>query len=497
MSGAPPTTSRFGTQTAVLLVGRILAYGLTMAIPFVLVRAMTPDLFGTYKQLFLVFATLWAALQAGLAESLYYFFPEEPRAKGAYVMHSLLVFGVLGGVACLILVAGREVFAAALHNPGLASYLPLLGIYLWLMLPSCVLETLMIVERKAVSAALAMAGLEAVKMAAVVVPALAGAGLTGILWGSVLHAVLRLVVMAWYLRRAAWPLAGLSWETMRRHWRYATPLGGAALIGLIQVSADQYVVSSRYEAAVFAVYAVGLFQLPIVALVGTVTASTFMVELADLRKTGGHAPLDLWHRVTTRLAALCFPVFAFSVVWASDLITVLFTDTYRASIPIFQVVSCGALLAPLLTDAVLRVYADTPWILRVNAIKLVVTAILVPAAVAWGSLAGVALVGVLITMAGKGLMLKRIAERFHVRGAVLLPWSALASVGAEAAVCLVPAVWASRAWGASPGERLVIGLVVYGVAYAAVLATDRAVRGLGCAVRVVASPSLPNEREAP
>ena len=50
MSGHPPA-SRFGTQTAVLLVGRLLAYGLTMAIPFVLVRVMTPDLFGTYKQL--------------------------------------------------------------------------------------------------------------------------------------------------------------------------------------------------------------------------------------------------------------------------------------------------------------------------------------------------------------------------------------------------------------------------------------------------------------
>jgi O-antigen/teichoic acid export membrane protein len=365
------------------------------------------------------------------------------------------------------------------------------------MLPSCVLETLMIVERKAVAAALTIAGLEAVKMAAVVVPVLAGAGIVGILWGSVLHAVLRLVVMAWYLRRVSWPLAGPSWETMRRHWRYATPLGVAALIGLIQVSADQYAVSAMYDAAVYAVYAVGLFQLPIVALVGTVTASTFMVELADLRKTGEGAPLELWHRVTTRLAAVCFPVCAFAVVWAPDVITVLFTDTYRASIPIFQVVSFGALLTPLLTDAVLRVYADTPWILRVNAIKLVFTAILVPAAVGWGSLAGVALVGVLIMTIGKGLMLKRIAERFHVRAGGLLPWTALALVGVEAVVCVIPAVWASRAWGASPVERLVIGLVVYSVAYAAVLATDRAVRGLGYAERAVAGPSVPNEREVP
>lgn len=488
--------TRFETQTVVLLGGRVLAYGVTMAIPLVLVRTMTPELFGTYKQLFLVFATLWAVLQLGLAESLYYFLPKEPHAKVAFVGHTLLVLSVVGGAACLGLWAGRGVFAAALHNPGLASHLPILGMYLWLMLPSYLLETVMIIERRAVLAALTTAGSEAVKMVAVVGPAVMGGGIKGILWGCVLHALLRVAVMAWYLHRAGWPVSTLSWATARRHWAYAAPLGVSASICLVQISADQYMVSSVYGAAIYAVYAVGLFQIPIVELVGTVTASTFMVELARLRGGGeSGAPLELWHRVTARLAAVCFPVCAFAVVWAPELISVLFTDAYRASIPIFRVVACGALLAPLLTDAVLRVYADTAWILRVNLVKLLLTAVFVPAAVAWGSLAGIALVGVVITALGKGLMLTRIGSCFHTRLAGLLPWSALAVIGLTAAGCLLPAVWVSRWWATSPAGSLGIGLIVYGVVYTVVSANDRTVRRY--AARVIPCQPLPIEREAP
>lgn len=488
---------RFEAQTAVLLMGRILAYAVTTAIPIVLVRTMTPELFGTYKQLFLVFVTLWAVLQVGLAESLYYFVPQEPHAKGAYVGHALLVFGAVGAVGGFGLWAGRDVIAGVLHNPALAQHLPILGLYLWVMLPSCLLETVMIVERRAVPAALTFAGSEAVKMAAVVGPAVMGGGIAGILWGSVLHAVLRLVATAWYLRRVWWPLGALSWETVRRHWTYATPLGVAALISLVQASADQYVVSSVYGAATFAVYAVGLFQIPIVELVGTVTASTFMVELARLRRGPPDAAVALWHRVTARLAAVCFPVCGFAVFWAPELIEVLFTDAYQASVPIFRVVSCGALLAPLLTDAVLRVYADTPRILRVNAIKLLLAMGLLPAAAAWGPLTAVALVGVLITLVGKMLMLKRIGVALKVRVGELLPWSGLAVIGLEAAACLVPAAWASRMWAGSSLQSLVIGVAVYGVTYGLVRAVDRSVRGFASSPRGVASPALSNEQEAP
>lgn len=53
--------------------GRALASVATLLIPLTLVRLFDQTEYGTYKQLFLVFATLYSVALVGLSDSLYYF----------------------------------------------------------------------------------------------------------------------------------------------------------------------------------------------------------------------------------------------------------------------------------------------------------------------------------------------------------------------------------------------------------------------------------------
>ena len=57
-------------------------FAAAFAIPVVLARIFDQAAFGTYKQLFLIYATLYGLAQLGAAESLYYFVPREPAAGG-------------------------------------------------------------------------------------------------------------------------------------------------------------------------------------------------------------------------------------------------------------------------------------------------------------------------------------------------------------------------------------------------------------------------------
>lgn len=54
----------------ILMSGRTLAFVASFAMPIVLVRLFSQSEFGTYKQLFLIYTTLYAVAQCGLAESL-------------------------------------------------------------------------------------------------------------------------------------------------------------------------------------------------------------------------------------------------------------------------------------------------------------------------------------------------------------------------------------------------------------------------------------------
>ena len=81
---APATESVF-RPALLLMSGRTVAFAATFFIPLVLARIFDPAQFGTYKQLFLIWGTVYSIAQLGMASSLYYFLPRAPRMAGPYV----------------------------------------------------------------------------------------------------------------------------------------------------------------------------------------------------------------------------------------------------------------------------------------------------------------------------------------------------------------------------------------------------------------------------
>ena len=106
---------------------------------------------------------------------------------------------------------------------------------------------------------------------------------------------------------------------------------------VVQTNLHQYVVGSRFDPMMFAIYAVGCLQIPFVDVIATSTANVMMVKMAGagFDKRGREA-LELWHTTMCRLALVIFPLAVFLLVMARDIIIVLFTPRYLASVPIFR-----------------------------------------------------------------------------------------------------------------------------------------------------------------
>src|SRR4029077_9834928 len=104
----------------VLVAGRTVGFVAVFAIPIVLARVFSPTEFGTYKQLFLLFATLYGVAQLGVAESLYFFIPRHVGEAGKHVCNALVTLA-FAGLACLAaLYVTRRQIAAWLTNSQLA-----------------------------------------------------------------------------------------------------------------------------------------------------------------------------------------------------------------------------------------------------------------------------------------------------------------------------------------------------------------------------------------
>ena len=445
-----------------LMSGRLVGVVVAFSIPVVLARVLDQTAFGTYKQLFLVYATLYGIAQLGMAESLFYFLPSNPARAGRYALNSLLALSGAGAACFVLLWADRARIAAWLGNGALSSGLPWMGLYLAFMLASTGLEILLTARKRFSGAAWAYATSDVARTALFLVPILLSPRLEGLLIGAVAFAALRVGATLLILKREFGADLRPDWSLLRSQLAYAIPFELAVLVEILQANLHQYAVSLRFDPAAFAVYSVGCLQVPLVDLVAGSTANVMMVKMAEeIRDSRREAALATWHATVSKLALVFFPLVGVLLVNARDLIVLLFTRSYLASVPIFMVWTAAFLLAALPVDGVMRVYADTRFLVLLGAIKLAIIAASVGWFITRFHLLGGVLVTLLATLVGKTLALARV--KVHMQACLydLLPWTGLAAILGCALAAGLPALFVKEGLGLAPLPSIAASGLVY------------------------------------
>jgi O-antigen/teichoic acid export membrane protein len=464
----PPRQNDSVFRPAMLLMsGRTLAFAATFFIPVILARVFDPAAFGTYKQLFLIHSTVFFIAQLGMASSLYYFLPSASRDAGRYVANSLLFLGTVGLVCSGGLVLAAPKLAQWLNNNELPRYLPWIGVYLFLTMLSASLEMVLISRSQYGWASATYALSDVARAAAFLLPVLLFHKLELLLQGAVLVAALRVVATLLYFRREFRGSFAPDRELLKGQLAYALPFGLAVLVEILQASIPQYAVAHQFDPATFAIYAVGCLQIPLVDFAASPTSDVMMVKMQE-RLAEGRKPavLEIWHDTTWKLALLFFPLFAFVAVAAREMIVLLYTESYVASVPIFIAWSTMILLATLQVDGVMRVFAATRLILALNIVRLVIIVGLIQWSLSEFHLLGPVLVTVLATVVFKAVALVRMKMLLEIRVADLLPWRQLALLTGAAGVAAA-AAWAVKLQIHLPIVPLLMAMAAaFGVTYA-------------------------------
>ena len=459
-------SNRIARAAYMLAGGRTPGLIIAFAIPLILARVFDQSEFGTYKQLFLIFSTLFGLAQIGMAESLYYFVPRDQSLSGRYVANSMVLLGGIGLIGVTALTLGREQIAAWLTNPALARHLPLLGWYLAFMLTSAVFEIVLLSRKRNGTAAWTYAMSDVVRAAGMTIPALLAWGLGGVMAGAVTFAATRLIVTIVMMATAFRSRLRPDWIVLRRQLAYALPFAIAVGIEVLHINWHQYAVAARFDAATFAIYAVGCLQVPVVDLIVNSTCNVMMVEMAATSGRDNGAARWLWHDSIGRLAFMIFPLAAFLIVMARDIIVFLFTPAYDASAPIFMLWSLTMLTSVLLVDGVLRVYAQTRYLLAQHIAQLCIVAGLAGTFLRIFGLEGAVLVTLLASLTVRSVAVIRISHLMQISLADALPWRRIAIAAACAIVATAPALAIARL-GLHPLMALPLAGASYALAYGA------------------------------
>lgn len=452
-----------------LVAGRVASVVITFALPLVLARLLDPAAFGTYKELFLVAQTVLLAGQFGLTQSLYYFVPREHEGRGAYVVQVFACLGVLGLAAALVLWRATPTLAHRLDNAGLVP----LGVPLALLtaglLVTAPLEGALISEGRMGLGACAYTLSDGAR-AALLLWGARTHGLVGLAWGAAAWTGLRVAAQVLAVATGTIPVARPRGAALRRQLAYALPLAGSVWLYVAQKQFVQYAVAAHFDAAMFALFSVASFHLPVIDIVYAPIGEVLMVQLGQRRDPASAGTstvserLCAWDDAVDKLATLLWPATACAWLFGGTVLPMLFTTKFAGSVPLFMVATCEIPLWVLPVDALLRAAGRTRFLFGWCALRLAVTAVTVLGGMYLAGLAG-ALAGhvvseavsrVVMTQAGCRLLGARLDQALH---------PALWRVAWATVLAALPAL-ACR-WLLPPKEALFVGGTLYLLTYAA------------------------------
>lgn len=349
-------------RAAWLLGARMLAFLFSFALPLLLVRRLSQHEFGVYKQVFLVVGTAITTLPLGFGMSAFYFLPREQESRSQIIFNVVLFQLLVGGLAALALFLYPQSLGAVFGSTELTEYAPLIGLIILLWIVGAFLEVVVIANQEPKLATILIVISQFTKALLLLMAAVLLGSVWALVYAALIQGVLQVAILLFYLRaRFGNFWRNFSWSIMRMQLSYALPLGIAALLFRVHSDLHNYFVSYQFGAAAYAIYAVGCFNFLLVDMLGDAVGSVMIPRVSYLQSVGrGREILELTARMIRKLAAVFFPLFAFLLVSGREVISVLFTDQYLNSWPIFVV---NILMIPLAlvasaTDPIVRAYAE-------------------------------------------------------------------------------------------------------------------------------------------
>jgi O-antigen/teichoic acid export membrane protein len=341
-----------------LTVAKTAGFAFSLALPLLLVRRMDPEQYGLYKQVFLVVTTAMIVLPLGFQMSAYYFLPLKPDKQRETVANIMLFNAAAGLLAFIGLLCYPSLLVVIFRGPQLLQYAPWIGVATLFWITGAFLETAPIANQEIQAATIIIVGVQATRALVFIAAAACYGTVRALIYAAILHGMIQTVVLLVYLEsrfRGFWHCFDMA--TLRSQLLYAVPLGSAGLLLIVETDFHSYFIARQFSPAIFAVYMVGTFQLPLIGLLQEAANSVLIGRVSILQQQRQNREIVLLTaRAARKLASVYFPLYAFLLVAGRELIQLLFTNQYAESWPIFAVNLTLLPLNVLLLDPLFRAY---------------------------------------------------------------------------------------------------------------------------------------------
>ena len=440
MKDTQETKPSLKNRSVWLLFAKIVGFGFSFLLPLLVVRYLTQEKVGLYRESFQVIMNAVMILPLGFSMSAYYFLSREKERRAAAILNILLFNFCIGGLACLTLNLFPELIGNIFRSPELTLLAPRIGVVIWIWIFSTFLETVAIANQEAKLATAFIILAQFSKTLLMVSAVFLFATVDSFIYAAMVQGTIQTVILLFYLN-SRFPQFWRKFDPafFREQMVYAVPFGLAGILWMLQTDIHNYFVGYKFSTAEFAIYAYGCFELPLIAMLAESVTSVLIPRMSELQVNDDKDEMiRLTARAMQKLAFFYFPIYVFLLITARTFVITLFTENYLASVPILTINLTILPFSILVTDPVVRAYKELGrFLLGLRIVILVGLVSTLYFGIQYLSLTGMISVAVIALLTEKAIAETIIVRRLGVGRKHL---SLLVNVGKTAIISIVAGV---------------------------------------------------------
>jgi O-antigen/teichoic acid export membrane protein len=325
------------SRTAIISITRFMNQGLVVISPILLVRLLTVEEFGRYREFLLYAGLLTTICSFGINNSLLYFIPSRPHSVRQMVRQATtMTLGTSLLVISITLLADYLLNGAILGGVALP-----VALYVLLFVNLDFWEFYWLALKRPVPVFAYTTGRLIARIVVVVTAASIWRDVMPIVWSLISLEAARIVVsgIAWHRARRSIDQVDQATEEScwREQFRYCFPIGLALILVTLNKSLGNLFVTKTLGVVALAHYAIGTHIQPVIGVLRNSVSDAVLPELAALKHTKGEGVLALWNRSTVVSMILLTAAGVVLFEFAHTFVVTLFSPSYEPAVLIFQI----------------------------------------------------------------------------------------------------------------------------------------------------------------
>lgn len=455
--------SRLAHHAASLTLARLANYGLMVLSPIVLVRVLSVEEFGRYRE-FLLYGSFLQSIGAFvIPDSLLYFIPANPQSPWRLVRQTV----VLTGATTTLVAIGLIAMDLATGGAVVGVYLWPLVLYLLLAVNFDFWEMYFLANHRPGAMFAYSASRLTVRLLVVLSVSVLTHDVGAIIWSLVALEAARLIgsAIAFFVHvRAARHEPPLP-NPWRAQLSFCIPSGAGSMVALLNRTLSSLAVAKLLGPAALAQFAIGRFAEPVVVIMRNSISTVVLPEMVRRRRDSRESPLVLWRRATVMNAMLLLPIAVFVARFAHPLVTTVFGEKYAPAAAVMQIYMLVLVRECCDFSPALRAIGRPAPIMFSNLAALAVGALTLFTILPGAGIRGAMAASVLACFVDATWLGCAVAKFHGVSLRELVPWATLGRIALAAGLAAV--VIASPMWTETLGfAGVIVGGIVYVAAFA-------------------------------